>query len=520
MISTTPTTEPQLQEVLAEKDRLLAEKTVLEEENEQLRRRIRLLEKALFGPRSERIVDDPPEQGRFEDLLAEYRELNEIVEEVEKETVRVEPTAVRRRKPRRNLQQLIPDDLPEEEIVVDLPEAEKTCPETGEPRVRIGEARVEKLAYRPGSYYKKVFVYLKYACPDHPLHGVVSAPSPDFAVRGSVFDESFMAGIVTDKCVYHLPLYRQEEKMRSLGIEIGRQTLCRQYLAAADVLRPIYDRMKEIILERGVIFTDDTVTRLQVKGRGKTVNGRMWVYIGGGPGPPYRLFEFTVDRKKERPKAFLGDYRGYIHADAYKGYADLFEREGVIECACWMHVRRKFVEAEDGPPELRAGILHLIRGLYRYERVLAGKPAETVVAVRGARTAKLIDRIFGLAGEAVRAQRILPQSGMGKAIGYLLGRGNALRTFLADARLKPDNGTSERAIRPLTIGRKNWLFAGSKRGGDATGILLSIVQSCRVLDIEPFRYLDDVLRRIQGHPANRLDELLPHNWTPAAKYYS
>ena len=106
---------------------------------------------------------------------------------------------------------------------------------------------------------------------------------------------------------------------------------------------------------------------------------------------------------------------------------------------------------------------------------------------------------------------------MGKAIGYLLARGDALRTFLTDARLKPDNGESERAIRPLTIGRKNWLFAGSKRGGDATGVLLSIVQSCRVLDIEPFRYLDDVLRRIQGHPANRIDELLPHNWKPATR---
>jgi hypothetical protein len=184
-----------------------------------------------------------------------------------------------------------------------------------------------------------------------------------------------------------------------------------------------------------------------------------------------------------------------------------------------MHIRRQFIEAEDGPPELREEVLRLIRMIYRYERVLAGKPDETVVAVRRERVGPLIDTIRERTSEALCNGDILPSSGFAKAIGYLHNRGDAVRTFLEDARLRPDNGESERAIRPLAIGRKNWLFAGSRTGGDATGILLSLVQTCRAVGVEPFAYLEDVLRRVNGHPAARIAELLPQNWHKADSYY-
>jgi hypothetical protein len=284
----------------------------------------------------------------------------------------------------------------------------------------------------------------------------------------------------------HLPLYRQAERLNSLGIDISRQTLSHLYIDTAGALCLLYEAMKADILARDVIFTDDTPVNLQVKGRGKTVTGRMWVYVGGGTGPPYRVFEFTVDRSKKRPKQFLNGFRGYIHADAYKGYDDLFAQDGVYECACWMHVRRKFLKAVDAPHELREEILRLIRMIYRYERVLRGKPDETVVAVRRERTAAIIDRIFERTRDALTDGEILPGSAFAAAIGYMHNLGDTLRTFLGDARLRPDNGESERAIRPLAIGRKNWLFAGSKRGGDATGILLSLIQTCRAMDIDPF----------------------------------
>jgi len=511
METTLPTDAGSLRDAVAEKERL-------EREIEWLKHRIRLLEKLLFGPRSERIVPNES-QPEFEDMLRELAELNAELGKAEPEPPAEPPALPGKRKPKRPLADLIPGDLPREEVVIDVPEDERTDPSTGEALARVGEDVVEKLARKPAEYYVKRFVYPKYANPGRPLAGVVRAPAPDFAVPGGSYDESFLAGIVFDKCVMHLPLYRQEERLRGLGIEIGRSTLCRLYLQAAEALRPLHAALKAEILGRGVVFTDDTPVRLQVKGTGKTVQGRMWVYVGGGNGPPLRVFEFTVDRRKIRPAEFLAGFRGYIHADAYKGYESLFN-ETVRECACWMHIRRAFVEAEDGPPGLRQEILRLIRAIYRYERVLAGKPDGTVVAVRRERVGPIIDTILARTVAALRDGDILPSSGFAKAIGYLHNRGDAVRTFLEDARLKPDNGESERAIRPLAIGRRNWLFAGSKTGGDATGILLSLVQTCRAVGVEPFAYLEDVLRRVNGHPAARIAELLPHNWTKAGSYYA
>lgn len=516
MLTSASQPEAGLAEALAEKDRLLAE-------NARLRERIRLLEKALFGPKSERLIQDPADQQLFADLLKEVEELNRELERSEEQLAPERPApAPARRRIRRNLDQLIPEGLREEEILVDLPAEDKISLETGEPLVRIGEDVTRKLAVKPPEYYVKRFVFPRYADPADVRRGVVCAPAPDFAIPGGSYDESFIADVVVNKTAMHLPLYRQEERLRGLGIEVSRQTLCGLYLGAAEVLRPLYLRMKELLIACGVIFTDDTPVALQVKGHGKTVTGRMWVYVAGGAGPPLRVFEFTVDRLKKRPKEFLGEYKGYIHADAYKGYDELFEQEGVFECGCWMHVRRKFLEALDAPKDLRESVLRAIRHLYRYEKFARTHPTggdALVLAVRREKIAPLIDWLFARTARALLEGEVLPRSAFAGACGYMHNLGNALRTFLSDARLRPDNGESERALRPLAIGRKNWLFAGSKGGGDATGILLSLVQTCRAMDIDPFVYIEDVLRRINGHPAHRLDELLPGNWHKAESYY-
>ena len=514
----------------AGEDLAAAEQRVVELEAEvaRLRDLVRRLERALYGPKSERIIRDLGDQQVFATLLQEVDDLNRALEESEERAAREREaltarTQPKRRRLRRSLDQLIPDSgLPEVTIVIDLPEEEKISAQTGLPLVKIGEDVVRKLAVKPPSYYVQRIVTPRYADPADPRAGVVSAPAPDHAIPGGSFDESFIADVVVNKLAMHLPLYRQEERLRHLGIDIGRQTLSRQYLAAAEVLRPLYARLKDLLIDRGVIFTDDTPVNLQVKGTGKTVTGRMWVYVAGGAGPPWRVFEFTVDRSKKRPKEFLRDYRGYIHADAYKGYDDLFKTDGVFECGCWMHVRRKFFEATDAPTGLREEILEGIRRLFRYERFarsFSGGPDELVMAVRREKIAPLIDRLFARTGKALLGGEVLPASAFGKAIAYMHNLGDALRTFLRDPRLRPDNGESERAIRPLAIGRKNWLFAGSKSGGDATGILLSLVQTCRAMAIDPFVYIEDVLRRINGHPAHRLDELLPGNWQKAESYY-
>lgn len=251
----------------------------------------------------------------------------------------------------------------------------------------------------------------------------------------------------------------------------------------------------------------------------------MWVYIGGGKSPPYRVFEFTIDRSQKRPQSFLGGFLGYIHADAYKGYDKLFERDGVYECGCWMHVRRKFVDATDAPPALRDEVLRSIRNLYLYERFIWKSGSDDMTEeerhtlalhIRKTKISPLIDGLFERTRQAVLKREILPGSAFDKAIGYMHNLGDALKTFIGNPYLRPDNGESERAIRPLAIGRKNWLFAGSEKGGDATGILLSLVQTCRAMNVEPLAYLTDVLKRISSHPASLLHELLPDNWKPAS----
>ena len=511
MLTVITQSEANLTAALAERDRLLAE-------NARLRERIRLLEKALFGPKSERLLQDPADQQLFADLLREVDELNRDLERSETQIEHQRQAAApARQRARRNLDQLIPEGLRQEEILVDLPAEEKISLETGEPLVQIGADRVRKLAVKPAEYYVKVFVTPRYADPADPSRGVLTAGAPDFAIPGGTFDESFLAEVVVNKVALHLPLYRQEERLHNLGIEVSRQTLSRLYIAAAEVLRPLWELLKVEILARGVIFTDDTPVELQVKGHGKTVTGRMWVYVAGGAGPPLRVFEFTIDRRKTRPLEFLAGFQGYIHADAYKGYDELFRQAGVFECACWMHVRRKFFEALDAPQALRQSVLTAIRRLFRYDRFARHHPdggEALVLGVRREKIAPLIDWLFARTARALREGEVLPASAFAGAIAYLHGLGDALRTFLVDARLLPDNGASERALRPLAIGRKNWLFAGSKGGGDATGILLSLVQTCRALDLDPLVYIEDVLRRLNGHPAHRLDQLLPHHWKP------
>ena len=188
-----------------------------------------------------------------------------------------------------------------------------------------------------------------------------------------------------------------------------------------------------------------------------------------------------------------------------------------------MHVRRKYVEAEDAPGDLREAVLRTIRCMYRYERFAHRHPhsdEELILRVRQEKIAPLIDWLFARTSRALTDGEVLPKSAFAGAIGYMHNRGDALRTFLQNPQLMPDNGASERAIRPLAIGRRNWLFAGSKSGGEATAVLLSLIQSCRAVDIDPLVYLEDTLRRINGHPATRLDELLPSkDWRSAEKYY-
>jgi hypothetical protein len=244
----------------------------------------------------------------------------------------------------------------------------------------------------------------------------------------------------------------------------------------------------------------------------------MWVYVNGLPGAPaYHVYQFTVDRSHRHPIAFLDKFAGTIHADAFSAYEKLDQdpTKPIRWAACWAHARRKFEEAQSGDPELRQWVLRQIRYLFLFERVAWARDADERRRIRAEHETPLVDALFARLRETVASGTLLPKSQLAEAIGYLLSRPANFRHYLTDPNLRMDNNTAERALRKLTIGRKNWMFIGSPSAGESMAALLSLVQTCRAMGIDPQAYLEDLFRRLLDHPHKRLGDLLPDRWQAA-----
>jgi hypothetical protein len=242
----------------------------------------------------------------------------------------------------------------------------------------------------------------------------------------------------------------------------------------------------------------------------------MWTYVGGGGGdPPYRFFEFSLNRNHDHALKTLKNYKGILHSDKYGVYEKLAKIEGIIWCPCMAHVRRKFVEAEGGDPELRRRILRKIRHLFLLERVAWARSAEERLRILQQIEKPVLEQLTQMVKDRILAGGLLPNSNFAKALHYYQGLAPYLPNYLSHPDASLDNNVAERGIRPLTIGRKNWLFVGSEDGGKASATILSLVQTCRNLGINPQEYIEDVLRRIMGYPAKQIHTLLPDNWLAA-----
>jgi len=406
----------------------------------------------------------------------------------------------------------IPDHLRREEVVLDLPEDQKICPVSGRPMICIGYEESEKLEYEPGRLFVRVYKRPKYVSPErhNDQTGVVTSAMPEHPILKCKADAGLLAYVVVSKFADHLPLYRQEGIFAREGVRIPRSTQDGWLLQAADALLPLYRALKKAVLATEVLFTDDTVLRLLEPGRGKTRQARMWVYVRGGDGARLVIYDFTVDRRKERPMEFVGDYRGYVHADAYSGYDALFCREAIIEVGCWSHGRRGFVEAMDSRPREASEMMGHIGGLYQIEREIRDRDPGERLRVRQERAVPRLERLFERTAALV--PEATPAEPLRKALNYLVNQRTALRRYTEDGRLEIDNNTAENAIRPLALGRKNYLFAGSERGGQAAALYLSLVESCRQNQVEPWQYFRDLFRRIMAHPVRQLRALLPDTW--------
>jgi transposase len=486
--------------------------TMLQHQVEQLLRRI-------YGRRSEKM---DPNQLMFDSLMLAVLEqevpasLQPAAGESPPELpARTKPSSARRRHPGRLP---MPEHLERVEIVLDIPEEDKVCPETGKPLKLIGCEISEKLEYRPGRLVVNVFKRPKYGSPDSIAAGdvgVIIAPMPDHPIEKCKADVGLLAHVIVSKFADHLPLYRQDGIFEREGVEIPRATQTSWVLQTYEAIIPLGEALKQAVLEPDVIFTDDSIIPLQVKGHGRVRKARLWAYVRGDTGPPLTVFDFSHDRSKKRPLDFLGDYRGYVHADAYSGYDELFRREGINEVGCWVHARRKFDEAVSSRHIEATEIMARIAQLYRVEALVSEMTPEERRRVREERSRPIIDGIFAKLEELKAAT--LPSEPLRRAIDYALNQRQALYRYLDDGRLKPDNNTAENAIRPLALGRKNWLFAASERGARATALFLGLVQSCKACGVNPWEYFNDVLRRIMSHPVNRLRELLPDRWQPLPK---
>jgi transposase len=481
---------------------------MLQHQVEQLLRRV-------YGRRSEKL---DPNQLMFDGLILQSLDQPlpqpppEFISEQKVE--RKKPRTVNRRHPGRIP---IPEHLERVEIVLDIPEEEKLCPETGKPLKKIGEEVSEKLEYRPGKLIVNVYKRPKYASPDSTTTvGVITAPMPDHPIEKCKADIGLLSQIIVSKFADHLPLYRQDGIFEREGVLIPRATQTSWVIQTYEAIQLLEDELKRAVLSSDMLFTDDSIIPLQIKGNGKVKKARLWVYVRGGPGPPLTVFDFSRDRSKKRPLDFLDGYKGYVHADAYSGYDELFQRPGIIEVGCWVHARRKFDEAVSSRPQEATEIMALIAQLYQREKDCREMSPEDRCQFRKDRSKPIIDGIFKRLEELNPA--VLPSEPLSKAINYALNQRDALYRYLEDGRLKPDNNTAENAIRPLALGRKNWLFAGSERGARATALFLGLIQSCKACEVNPWEYFNDMLRRIMSHSVNRLRELLPDQWQPLPKH--
>jgi transposase len=411
-----------------------------------------------------------------------------------------------------------PADLPRRPEVIDLSDAEKVCACCGTSKIRIGQVVSERLDYQPMALFVRQLVRPTYACRSCESQGhdpqIIRAALPPEPIPKSGIGSGLLAHVIASKMVDHLPLHRQESILARYGWDVRRSTLCDHLRKCGELLTPLYDLMHRRLLRSFAVHADDTPLVLLRPRRAAYA----WVYLGDAANP-YTLFDFTAGRRHEFPQGFLAGCRGFVHADAYDGYNAV--HDNVRNLGCWMHARRYFVDAEPSDPRA-VEALAFVRTLYAVEReikVERDRPGNTftdidVVRVRRTRAGPILAAFAGWLEEHHRSAT--PKSLFGQAVTYARNQWASLVRYLDDARFALDNGAAERAIRPLAIGRANWLHVGGDGGLKTASVLLSVCASATRHRLNPWSYLRDVLDHLAVRSAGAdLSDLLPDAQSPA-----
>jgi transposase len=509
-------------ELAAAKNGLIA-KTL---EAEKLKAQLARLRRLKFGASSERIerVIEQLELA-LEEVEAAKAEMTAPTTSTNEAQARDAPlvpagSAVSNKKKRRQL----PPGLPRRDIVHAPTGVCKAC--GGTELRQVGESVTEVLEYIPGRF--EVVRHVRPACSCRKCEAMVQAPMPELPIPRGMAGASLLAHIATSKFCDHLPLYRQAEIYARSGIDIDRGQLAEWLGHLAWLLKPLGELIAEHVMAGRVIHADDTPVPVLAPGAGRTKTGRQWVYLRderphAGTAPPAVLYRYTPDRKGEHCRAQLANFTGWLHADGYAGFGRLYEIAGasssplplagpprIAEVACWAHVRRGFFdEAKSSGSPIAKEALEKIGALFDIERLIVGATPEQRRNVRQRLAKPRLDELATWLD--AQLQRIPGKSDLAGAIRYGRSRWLALTSYVDHGRLEISNNAAENAIRPVALGRKNWLFAGSDSGGERAALFYTLIRTARFNGVEPEAYLRDVIPRIGSHPVNRLYELLPWN---------
>ena len=405
----------------------------------------------------------------------------------------------------------LPEHLPRQ--IVTYEPKQQCCPECGGDLRHFGEDVSEQLDYVPESFRVIRHVRPKFACSR--CEAVVEAPAPSRPIARGLAASGLLAHVLVSKYADHCPLYRQAEIYARQGVELDRSTLAGWVGASSELLAPLVDAVHRHVLGATKLHADDTPVPVLAPGNGKTKTGRLWTYVrddrpAGDNTAPAVWFAYSQDRRGEHPREHLKDFTGTLQADAYSGFHHLYDTGRIREAACWAHARRKFHDIHAAHPSpTTTGALDRIGALYGVEAQVRGKPPDERKAIRQARAAPLLAEVRTWMEKTLRS--LSPKSETAEAIRYALSRWHALTRYLDDGHIEIDNSAAERALRAVALGRKNYLFCGSDGGGESAAAIYTLLGTARLNDVDPERWLREVLARIADHPRSRIDELLPWN---------
>ncbi len=471
-------------------------------EIEQLKLLIAKLRRMQFGRKSEKL------DRQIEQLELRLEALQQ--NDAEKVAALPEPMAnavALARSARRPL----PSQLPRE-VRTYLPKQE-ACPDCGGKLKHLGEDVSEILEIEPVHFkvIRQVRPKLACACCER----IVQAEAPSRPIARGTAGPGLLAHVLVSKYADHLPLYRQSEIYAREGVELDRSTLADWVCGTSQLLEPLVESLRRHVMAAEKLHADDTPVPVLAPGNGKTKTGRLWTYVrddrpAGDKTPPAVWFAYTPDRKGKHPKAHLSKFQGTLQADGYAGFEQIYETGRIQEAACWAHVRRKFYDLEQAHKSpVAKEALERIGALYAVESDINGRSPEERREIRNTRSRPLLESLKQWLEETLG--KLSKKSDTTLAVRYTLGRWDALLRYCDDGRLEIDNNAAERALRAVALGRKNYLFAGSDRGGESAAAIYSLIGTAKLNGIDPESYLRNVLSLVAEHPINRIDQLLPWN---------